>query len=153
MPSAQRKRIAIAVSLAATLACSGDNTTGPTPTPTPAVTTVTLARDTATVVPGASVKLVATAAGSAGQALDRTISWLSSDTTKATVGTDGTVIGVSTGSAVITATAESITGHATITILDGGLISANGATVRAAGGEVTLVAPVNAVTENTSVVV
>jgi len=99
------------------------------------------------------VKLTAIATGSAGQTLDRTISWSSSDTTKAKVGSDGTIVGVSAGSAVISATTETITARATVTILDGGFITLAGGTVRASGGSVTIVAPANAVTENTSVVV
>lgn len=154
MLTVAHKKIAIAVTLAAVLACSSDKSTGPTPTPTPpAVTTVTLSRDTATIVPGASVKLTATATGSAGQTLDRTIAWSSSDTTKAKAGTDGTVVGIAAGAATITATSEGIPARATITILDGGLITSSGGTVHAAGNIITLVAPASAVTENTSVVV
>lgn len=148
------KRLAIVVGISAIAACSTDKSVGPGPDPTPpAVAAITFARDTATIVPGASVKLTAIATGSAGQTLDRTITWSSSDTTKATVGSDGTIVGVSAGSAVISATSATITARATITILDGGLISPAGGTVRSSNGLVTIVAPANAVTENTSVVV
>lgn len=148
------KTLALVASLVVLSSCSSDKPTGPGPDPIPpAVAVVTLARDTATIVPGASVKLTAIVTGSAGQALDRTITWSSSDTAKAKVGSDGTIVGVSAGSAAITATSETITARATITILDGGLITSAGGTVRASGGSVTIVAPANAVMENTSVVV
>ncbi len=154
MLRAVHKRFAFAVALAAGLACSSEKSTGPAPEPVPTpVTGVTLSRDTATIVPGAAVQLTATATGSSGQTLARTITWSSSDTTKAKVGTDGTVTGVGIGNATITATSETVSARATITILDGGLITSSGATIRAANGLVTLVAPANAVTANTSVVV
>lgn len=153
MLSVVHKRIALVSALALALACSSDGPVGPGPDPVPvAVAAVTLDRDTATIVPGASVKLAATATGG-GQTLNRTVTWSSSDNTKATVGTDGSVTGVSAGSASITATSEGISSRATITILDGGLIASNGGTVRAAANVVTLVAPANAVAANTSVVV
>lgn len=153
MLSIMQKRVALVVTLALSLACSGDGTVGPGPDPVPiAVTAVTLDRDTATIVPGASVKLGAIATGS-GQTLNRTITWSSSDDNKATVAGDGTVTAVAAGSALITATSEGITGRASITILDGGLITQSGGTVRAAGNVVTVVAPANAVTTNVSVVV
>lgn len=154
MPRPTYTRFAIVLGLWASAACSSDKSVGPGPDPTPpAVTAVTLARDTATIVPGASVKLNATATGSAGQTLDRTITWSSSDTAKARVASDGIIVGVSAGSAVITATSETITARATITILDGGFITPAGGTVRTSNGLVTIVAPASAVTENTSVVV
>ncbi|HUQ98724.1 MAG TPA: Ig-like domain-containing protein [Gemmatimonadaceae bacterium] len=153
MPSVVQKRIGLVVLLGLAIACSGDGPAGPGPDPVPiAVTAVTLERDTATVVPGASVKLAATASGS-GQILNRTIAWSSSDNSRATVANDGTVTGVSAGSASITATSEGITARATITILDGGLITPSGGTVRGAGNMVTVVAPANAVSTNMSVVV
>jgi Bacterial surface proteins containing Ig-like domains len=153
MLSVAQKRIVFAVGLAFGLACSGDTPVGPGPDPVPIpVTAVSLDRDTATIVPAVSLKLNATATGS-GQTLNRTITWSSSDNAKATVATDGTVTGVAAGSATITATSEGITARATITILDGGLLTASGGTVRAAGNAVTLVAPANAVAANTSVVV
>lgn len=154
MLSAAQKRIALTVTVALGLACSSDGPTGPGPDPIPAaVTAVTLSRDTATIVPGASIALTATAKGSTGQTLNRTITWSSSDNTKATVGTDGTVTGASAGSASITAASEGVTARATITILDGGLVTAAGGTVHAAGNVVTLAAPANAVSANTSIVV
>ncbi len=140
--------------LAAALACSSDVPTSPGPDPIPAaVTAVTLARDTATIVPGETLKLTAIATGSGGQALSRTITWLSSDNSKATVASDGTVTGASAGSVLITATSEGITGRATLSILDGGLITPSGGTVHAAGNIVMLVAPATAVGSNLSVVV
>src|SRR6476469_2910713 len=153
MLSVAQKRFGIALTLALGLACSSDTPTGPGPDPVPIpVSAVTLDRDTATIVPGASVKLTATATGG-GQTLNRAISWSSSDNSKATVGTDGTVTAVAPGSVSIAATSEGITGRATITILDGGLITPSGGTVHAAGNIVTVIVPANAVSTNLSLVV
>src|SRR6476469_9020534 len=114
MLSVAQKRFGIALTLALGLACSSDTPTGPGPDPVPIpVSAVTLDRDTATIVPGASVKLAATTTGG-GQTLSRTITWSSSDNSKATVGSDGTITGVAPGSASITATSEGISSHATI---------------------------------------
>jgi triacylglycerol lipase len=153
MLSVVQKRIAVVASLVGLFACSGDGSTGPGPDPVPIpVTAVNLDRDTATIVPGASVRLTATATGS-GQTLNRTISWSSSDNSRASVGTDGTVTGAAPGPVSITATAEGISAHATITVLDGGLISPSGGTVHAASNVITLTAPAGAVAGNSSVVV
>jgi triacylglycerol lipase len=153
MLSAVQKRFGVVITLALGLACSSDRPTGPGPDPVPIpVSAVTLDRDTATIVPGASLKVTATATGG-GQTLNRAITWSSSDNSKATVGTDGTVTGSGPGSVSIAATSEGITARATITVLDGGLITSSGGTVHAAANVVTLVAPANAVAGNTSIVV
>lgn len=153
MLSVVQKRFGTVSALAAILACSSDKPVGPGPDPVPiAVSAVSLDRDTATIVPGASVKLTATATGG-GQTLNRVISWSSSDNSKATVGTDGTVTAVAPGSVSITATSEGITGRATITILDGGLITPSGGSVHAVGNIVTVIVPANAVSTNLSLVV
>src|SRR4051794_34445998 len=109
-------------------ACSGERPIDPLiPEAPPPVTGVTLARDTATLVPGASVKLLATPTGSSGQTLERAVLWSSSDTTKAKVATDGTVTGTGVGTATIAATSETVSARATITVLEGGLITPAGA--------------------------
>src|SRR5215210_5358109 len=88
------------------VACTGDSPSGPAPPPPPpppAVASVKLSRDTATIVPQATVQIAATALDAAGQTLDRSVSWTSSDETKARVA-NGVVTGVAPGAATITAT-------------------------------------------------
>jgi triacylglycerol lipase len=132
------------------LGCSGDSVSGP---PQPAtVASVKLSRDTATLVPGATVQMTASALDSAGQTLDRAASWTSSDETKARVA-NGLVTGVAPGSATITATVEGKTAEAAVTIVDGGVVSATGGVLSANGGGVTITAPQGAVAQSTPVFV
>ncbi len=58
---------------------------------------------------GKTVTLSAQALDAAGAALTRPVTWASSDTTKATVDSNGVVTGVAAGAVTITATADSVT--------------------------------------------
>src|SRR5215211_7701464 len=87
------------------VACTGDSASGPTSPPLATVASVKLSRDTATVVPQGTVQITATALDARGQTLDRSVSWTSSDETKARV-TNGVITGVAPGSATITASSE-----------------------------------------------
>jgi len=82
-----------------------------------AVTGVTLAPATASVNIGATTQLTATVAPA--NATNKTVSWTSSNTAVATVGTTGLVTGVATGSAIITVTtvdqAKTATSSITVT--------------------------------------
>lgn len=141
------------------LACTGDSPSGPTPPPppppappSPVVASVKLSRDTATLVPDATVQITASALDAAGQPLDRAATWSSSDETKARVA-NGLVTGVAPGSATITATIEGKTAQAVATIADGGVVSAAGGAFTAKGGAVRLSAPAGAVSQSTPVFV
>jgi triacylglycerol lipase len=137
------------------LACSGDSPSGPTPPPPPpppAVASVRLSRDTATLVPNATVQITAAALDAAGQTLDRSAGWTSSDETKARVA-NGLVTGVASGAATITATIEGKTAQAAVTIVDGGLVTAAGGVFSAQGGAVQISAPAGAVSQTTQVFV
>lgn len=68
------------------------------------ITNISFSPNTATVEVGKTVKLTPTIAPD--NATSKEIEWLSASPTVATVGTDGTVTGVSTGTATITATAK-----------------------------------------------
>jgi triacylglycerol lipase len=128
------------------LACSGDSPSGPTPPSSAPVASVKLSRDTATLVPGATAQIAATVLDATGQTLDRTVSWTSSDETKARV-TNGIVTGVSPGAATITATAEGKTAQASVTIVDGGVVTANGGVLSARSSMVEISAPPGAVSQ------
>jgi uncharacterized protein YjdB/alpha-tubulin suppressor-like RCC1 family protein len=81
------------------------------------VVSVVVTPDTATRGPGQTVQLTATPKDSIGGTLiGRTVTWSSSDASKATVSTTGLVTGVATGAAVITATIEGRTATSNITI-------------------------------------
>ena len=81
------------------------------------VATVTVAPSASTLTVGATQQLTATTLDASGNVLaGRTVTWSSSDVTKATVSASGMVTAVAAGSAVITATSESRSGTAAITI-------------------------------------
>lgn len=134
------------------LACSGDGVSGPgTPAP-PVVASVKLSRDTATLVPDATVQITAAALDAAGQTLNRSVAWTSSDETKARVA-NGVITGVAPGAATITAAVEGKTAQAIITIVDGGVMSPAGGVLSARGGSVQINAPAGAVSQATPVFV
>jgi uncharacterized protein YjdB len=84
--------------------------------PPAAVTGVTVAPPTASVAVGATTQLTETVAPVG--AINKAVTWKSSDVTKAVVVGDGQVLGVAIGSAVITATTEmgGFTATSTITV-------------------------------------
>src|SRR6266404_2079633 len=115
--------------------CGGGDVVGPPPPPT--VATVALSTDTATLVPAATVQLSATAKSASGEALQRSFSWTSSDVAKVTVSSSGMVVGVAPGAA-------------TITVLDGGVVSSAGGTLNVESGAVQIVVPADALASNTN---
>ena len=95
-------------------ACGGGP--GPTGDPPP-VAEVVVAPATATVEIGSQVQLTATLTDASGGTLTgRPVAWTSSDEAIATVADDGAVSGVAEGAATITATAESRSGTAAVTV-------------------------------------
>lgn len=112
--------------------------------------TITLSRDSVTLVPGAVSTLTATAKDSSGQTLNRTITWTSSDTTRAKV-VAGTVSGIAAGSVTIQASADTKTAVAQVTIKDGGVAGPAAASITAIGGRVTLALPANALAQITDI--
>lgn len=99
-------------------ACGGDQPTGPsdeTPGPVP-VASVTVTPGSAHVVVGSAVSFTAALTDRSGNPLTgRTVTWSSSDTSRATV-SDGVVTGVGAGDVVIRATSEGKSGSATVTV-------------------------------------
>jgi uncharacterized protein YjdB len=85
----------------------------------PPVSTVSVTPATATVITGATQSLTATVRDVAGVVLPgRDVSWTSSAPAVATVSSAGTVTGVASGSATITATVEGRSGSSTITVIN-----------------------------------
>src|SRR5204863_533624 len=81
------------------------------------VATVAVSPATDSIQPGQTVQLTATLKDAGGNTLlGRTVTWSSSNTSVATVNGSGLVSGVTPGSATISATSESRTGTAGITV-------------------------------------
>jgi uncharacterized protein YjdB len=84
------------------------------------VATVAVAPSSVSILQGGTTQLTATTSDATGRVLTgRTVSWSSSDQTKATVDQNGLVTGVSYGEVIITATSETKTGSATVKVGDG----------------------------------
>jgi uncharacterized protein YjdB len=112
-----------------------------------------LARDTASLVRGASLTLVATPRDAAGNPLSRNVAWISSDATKVRVDSLGVVTGVAVGTARIVATSEGKSATATVSVKEGALVGASGANLSALGGVVTLSIPAGALTASTMITI
>jgi uncharacterized protein YjdB len=81
------------------------------------VATNSVSPATSTIYPGQTVQLTATSQDSAGNVLaGRTVTWTSSDTTIAKASTSGLVMGRALGTATITATSDTKSGTATVTV-------------------------------------
>ncbi|HXV15412.1 MAG TPA: Ig-like domain-containing protein, partial [Gemmatimonadaceae bacterium] len=119
------RRLLGLVALVWLIGSCGDSATGP---PTPTTDSVAMSLTSATLVPAATLQLSATARDRAGQPLSRTFVWKSSDQAKATVSSAGIVEGMAPGSATISASVDGKTASATITVLDGGVVSSAGGT-------------------------
>ena len=119
------------------------------------VTTVGITPDTATLVPGQMVTLVATPRDAQDNALTgRTIAYSTGTAAVATVNsTTGVVTAVSPGTAIITATVEGHSAASTITVVDGVFITPAGGTFNAASGSVVVMAPPQAVSQGTAITV
>lgn len=102
--------------LACALAVACDSTS-----PAPAPASLTLAPDTATLAPGATVQLHAIPKSASGVALPEAtdVRWASSDPSLATVSATGLLTGVAPGAATITATRGTLTAQAGVTVKQG----------------------------------
>src|SRR5690348_5093837 len=106
------KHLLATIVLAACVACSS-TTTPPSP-----VASVSVLPAAATLLPGETLRLVATAMDASRDTLkDRHVSWRTSDAAVATVSATGLVTGVGSGSASITAVVESQSGASGVTVL------------------------------------
>lgn len=138
-------------------ACGGGDSAAPTtPTPPgsppgsppgePVVASIDLSRTSADLVPGERLALSATTRATGGTVLTgRPVTWRSTAPQVATVGADGDVTAVATGTAEVIASSGSASATARITVRDGGLVGPAGGTVTADSGAVQLVIPPGAV--------
>ena len=91
----------------------------PPPPPPPVVSTVTVSPSEATIEAGQTLQFEAMAATADGMAVpDVELTWSSSDDMVATVDENGLATGVGAGQAMITATADSISGMAMLTVTE-----------------------------------
>lgn len=85
------------------------------------ISTIEVSPVTVTIGIGSTQQFTATAKDSGGNVINGvSFTWASSDTAVATVDTNGLATGLSSGTAEITATADSVTGSATLTVKAGG---------------------------------
>ena len=92
-------------------------TASPAPTVTPVLTTISITPLTATVAPGLTQQLSATALDQNGNSISATFAWSSSNTAVATVDSTGLVTAIASGTANITAQSGSVTGVAPSVIM------------------------------------
>lgn len=122
-------------SLAAVLAGCGDDVTitqppPPPPAPTPTVRSITVGPDGASVTVGATLNMTAAVNADAGVAT--TVTWTSSDNTKASVSATGVVTGVAVGSVGVRACSTantSVCGVATVNVVASPVAVVTGVTV------------------------
>ena len=122
-------------SLAAVLAGCGDDVTitqppPPPPAPTPTVRSITVGPDGGSVTVGATLNMTAAVNADAGVAT--TVTWTSSDATKASVSATGVVTGVAVGSVGVRACSTantSVCGVATVTVVASPVAVVTGVTV------------------------
>jgi hypothetical protein len=158
MPAAVHRPRAALTLLAALLmvwACGGggSDSTGVTSTPDVAAVIVTGAPAT-TMLIGESATLVATATNASGGVISGpNVTWKSSAPAVASVTSSGAVKALASGHAVITASVGSHDGTASLDVVDGGTIGAQGGVLTAAGGVVTLSVPAGGVSQQTLIAV
>lgn len=98
-------------------ACGGSDTAAPVAPEPPRVSRIEVTPPSGTVTVGQTLQLNAAALTATGQALSRTITWTSADIAKASVSANGLVTAVAESpSVVITATADGVSGTATLVI-------------------------------------
>ncbi|MCA0374637.1 MAG: endo-1,4-beta-xylanase [Gemmatimonadetes bacterium] len=111
----------------------------------PPVATLTLSAATADLVPNQPLALTATARDASGGVITGApVSWTSSQLSVATVAADGRVTAVAPGTALVTATAGTVTASATITVSDGAYVTTSGGTFTVLDGEARLTFPAGA---------
>ncbi len=142
------RRLVAVLALLGIAACRGKDSTRPVP-----VASVTLSSDTATLVPTAALQLTAAVKDASGHTLSRSVAWATSNPARATVSTDGLVQGVAAGAASITATVDNITASTQVTVKEGAIVGASGATVTAQNGVATLIVPPGALTSNVMITI
>ncbi|MFN2603059.1 MAG: Ig-like domain-containing protein, partial [Gemmatimonadaceae bacterium] len=108
------------------------------------VDSVTVSANSLDLVPGETAQLTAVTHGVAGDALDRPMSWISSNAAIVTV-TNGLISAIAPGNATITVSAEGKSASLPVSVEDGGVVGPAGGTISTMGGSVVLSVPPAAV--------
>ena len=141
-PGPARVGLALALSAAAlVVACETVSVVAPD------VVRVEMSVASHTLLPNATVQLVARVLDADGNTLARSVQWTTSDAQVATVSSNGLVRGVTAGAVTIRASVEGHSGTTTITVLEGPAIAVDPGTVVFAG----LVGESNPATQTVSV--
>ena len=99
---------------------SGDGTPSPAPLPAPILTSVSVALSTSSIQSGATAQGTVTGVDQRGQSMAVTApSWVSSNSTVATVNASGLVTGVRTGQASITVSSSGLSASTAVTVTAG----------------------------------
>lgn len=143
-------RAAAALLTAVVSGCSGDpGSPGARPD---AVASVVVTGAPALLMVGDSARLVATAVNATGGIVsNQNVTWRSSNAAVAAVSSNGTVIGLGAGTAIITATASERSGTAALDVRAGGTVGTEGGTLTANGGALSLSIPTGALTQATPI--
>ncbi|MFN8575031.1 MAG: Ig-like domain-containing protein [Gemmatimonadaceae bacterium] len=118
------------------------------------IATISLDHSSEALVAGQTLQLTATTKDAGGAVLTgRTLTWTTSAPAVATVSSTGLVTALTAGTATIGVAGEGKSATAAITVTDGGIVSANGATVSAAAGNVKIDVPAGAAPVGTAITV
>jgi len=113
-------RLLAALGLLTAAACGTDSTGpgDPGDPPPPAVASIRVDPTAPTLAVGQSTRLVAMPLSVHGQELaDRPVAWQSADTSKAVIGTDGTVTAIAVGTVPLTVSSEAVSRQIVLTVL------------------------------------
>lgn len=142
-----RHRRLVAYFIITTAAACGDLISPPLP-----VASINISRDSATLVPGATLSLSATPLDAQKKPLTRDITWASSAPAVASV-IAGNVIALAPGNALITASSGPASVSAAIIVKEGAIVGPAGARISAAGGQAIISVPAGAAAAPTQLTV
>lgn len=134
-------RLALAVASLVALASCGESHPS-LPSDGDGIAAVRVTPTAANLVPGESLRLEGTPIDVSNNPLDGVVvSWSTSDATIVEVSSEGDLTAVQPGAATITGSSEGISATARVTVTEGAFLGAEGGTMTALGGAVSLVVP------------
>ena len=113
-----------------TAGAGGESDTATLTVTEPTVNSVTVSPSSPSIVVGATQTFMAKPYSSSNSEIDdKTFTWTSSDTSKATISSTGTATGKAAGSTTITATTDGVSGTATLTVTEPGMLKSRTGTI------------------------